>query len=188
MKCRIRDLEAYLIRSSTISIKWLGPDTAFCRIFGIIIALPTCSRNPSASIVLSDIVSAFNRFSRTVSSHSDATLTILGRLDTRLLHLGNLVNEEVGSRRQTYEVTLSSIWSTFGGNRAHLAGLSLDLDILQRAHLYVLAVTRFNFNTFQAVEHLQLQAQDGEGPVLSAEEVYDAIEALRSSRAMRLEL
>ncbi|KAF7426611.1 hypothetical protein PC9H_005786 [Pleurotus ostreatus] len=185
---QIRDLEGYVIRSSTMVVKWLGPDTAFCKIASLVIALPSCSRNPSASVVLSDVVSAFNRFSRTVASHSDATLAILSRFDSRLLHLGNLVNKEAGTRRQTYEVTLSSIWSTFGGNRAQLASISLDLDILQRAHSYVLAVTRFNFETFQAVEHVRLHAQDGEGPISSAEEVHNTIEALRGSRVMRLEL
>ncbi len=169
-------------------VKWLGPDTAFCKIVSLLIALPSCSMDPSASVVLSDVVSAFNRFSHTVASHSDATLAILSRLDSRLLHLGNLVNKEVGTRRQTYAFTLSSIWSTFGGNRAQLAGISLDLDILQRAHSYVLAVTRFNFDTFQAVEHVRLHAQDGEGSGLSVEEVHNTIEALRGSQVMRLEL
>ncbi|KAF9489331.1 hypothetical protein BDN71DRAFT_1435477 [Pleurotus eryngii] len=39
---QIRDLEGYVIHSSTMVVKWLGPDTGLCRIASLITALLSC--------------------------------------------------------------------------------------------------------------------------------------------------
>ncbi|KAF9490833.1 hypothetical protein BDN71DRAFT_1510921 [Pleurotus eryngii] len=158
---QIKSLDKYVTRSARPLARWIGSDSAFYALAAPFITSRVCVSTPPASIVLEDVVSAFHMLSACVTSSSLSLLSILMRLDARLLDLGKLVNSDGLSQRQSYESLLGHLWTYLGGNKSELTSLLYDIDTIHQAGVYVLAATRFNFDTLQAVERMRTRANSG---------------------------
>lgn len=104
-------------------------------------------------------------------------------LDSRLLELGKLVNSDSFLRHRSYESLLGQLWTYLGGNKNELASLLYDIDTIHQAGMYVLAATRFNFDTLQAVERMRTRANGGCSLVVgnNIKGLHTAVEALENS-------
>lgn len=186
--CRIKSLDKYVTRSARPLARWIGSDSAFCALAAAFITSRVCVSTPPAAIVLEDVVSAFDTLSARVTSSSLSLLSILVHLDARLLDLGKLVNSDGVSQRRSYESLLGQLWTYLGGNKSELASLLYDIDTIYQAGVYVLAATRFNFDTLQAVERMRTRAHSGHALATgnNIEELHLAVQALEQPRPLVL--
>ena len=90
---------------------------------------------------------------------AQAVLMSLDNLEARISVLGDIAVKEGLVATKARDELLAELWTFFGANRAELAHFSRTFEVLQHLGSYKQSLTKYILATIEAVETLQVDAE-----------------------------